>query len=68
MRDAIEIVTLVAEASEVKSLPKGAVVGDNCGGRTFNDNVAAALERRSCTGWKDVEKSGQNWTLILLDQ
>jgi len=65
--DSIEIVTVVAEPSEVRLLPKGAVVGDICGGRSFTDNVAAALERRSSRGWWDVTKGDQRWTLILIE-
>ena len=63
-----QIVTNVNGVSEVKTLPKGSLVGDLCGGRTFNDNIAAALERRSQCGWRDIEEAGQRWTLIELDR
>ncbi|MBY0508372.1 MAG: hypothetical protein K2X03_30950 [Bryobacteraceae bacterium] len=62
-----QIVTTLSQASEVKTLPKGTIVGDIFGGRTFNDNIAVALERRSCCGWRDWMESGQRWTLIELD-
>jgi len=62
------IVTNLTAVSEVKTLPKGALVGDLCGGRSFNDNIAAALERRSQCGWRDIEEAGQRWTLIELDR
>ncbi len=68
MMEENEVVTFLSEASEVNGLPKGAIVGDNCGGRSFNDNIAAALERRSCSGWQDVDKSGQQWTLIMIER
>lgn len=67
MWESIQIVTAVAEPSEVMRLPKGAVVGDVWGGRSFNDNVAAALERRSNGGWRDISQGDQKWTLILIE-
>jgi len=63
-----QIVTTLTEVSEVKTLPKGSRVGDLYGGRSFNDNIAAALERRSQCGWRDIEEAGQRWTLIELDR
>jgi hypothetical protein len=68
MWDTVEIVTALTEPSEVTRLPKGAVVGDVYGGRSFTDNVAAALERRSCGGWRDVRNGDQRWTLILIER
>ena len=67
MLETVEIVTLLTEASEVKGLPTGVVVGDKVGGRSFSDNVAAALERRSFGGWQDVSKGGEQWTLIYIE-
>jgi hypothetical protein len=63
-----EIITNLRAASEVNELPKGAVVGDCCGGRTFNDNVAAALERRSADGWNDVTEGETRWTVIRVQR
>lgn len=63
-----DIITNLSVASEVKELPKGAIVGDCCGGRSFNDNVAAALERRSADGWKDVSEGDTRWTLIRMER
>lgn len=63
-----KIVTMLNQPDEVRSLPKGAVVGDLFGGRTFNDNVAVALERRSHCGWRDCVENGERWTLIELDR
>ncbi len=68
MWDSIEIVTSVTEPSEVTRLPKGAIVGDIYGGRSFSDNVAVALERRSSGGWRDISKGDQKWTLILIER
>jgi len=62
-----EIVTSVADSTEVMRLPKGCIVGDLCGGRTFNDNIAAALERRSNSGWREVPDGTQQWTLIRIE-
>lgn len=68
MFDNTEIVTVVTEPREVTSLPAGTVVGDVWGGRSFTDNVAVALERRSSQGWKDVDRGDQRWTLIALER
>ena len=71
MRNDFEIVTTLRAVDEVRSLPKGAVVGDLYGGRSFNDNVAAALEQRSHSGWRDHEVptgTDERWTLIVLDR
>ena len=67
MLKSIEIVTRVSEPSEVTLLPKGAVVGDICGGRSFSDNVAAALEKRSTGGWHDISDGNEKWTLIVIE-
>jgi hypothetical protein len=67
MNSTIEIVTKV-EPSEVENLPKGCVVGDQFGGRSFNDNVAAALERRSYLGWNDYSEGDQTWTVIRIQR
>ena len=63
-----QIVTCVTEVFEVSALPRGAVVGDKCGGRSFNDNIAAALERRSFSGWQEFKDGAQSWTLIFIER
>lgn len=62
------IVTRLSQPSEVSELPKGAIVGDLVGGRSFNDNIAAALEKRSNCGWQDVCEGQERWTLICLER
>ena len=66
MTDDIQFVTSIAEPHGVNELPRGAVVGDRFGGRSFSDSVAAALERRSDSGWQDVVHREQQWTLIVV--
>jgi len=68
MAPANEIVTKVIEAAEVDNLPKGSLVGDQVGGRSFNDNVAAALERRSHIGWNDYRDGDHTWTVIQIQR
>lgn len=58
------VVQRIADIAEISGLPCGTTVGDRCGGRSFSDNVAVALERRSFHGWLDV----QGWTLIVIDR
>lgn len=60
------IVTHVDDASQAMALPKGAVVGDTYGGRSFNDNIAAVLENRSLAGWWEAVDGQHCWTLICL--
>ncbi len=67
MREALGIVTVLSEPIEVRQLPKGAIVGDQFGGRTFTDNVAAALERRSYRGWLELSDGNERWTLITIE-
>lgn len=64
--DVNKIVTCIADAREARALPCGVTVGDNCGGRSFNDNVAAVLESRSFGGWREVEVGEQRYTVIVL--
>jgi hypothetical protein len=67
--DGSQIVTCVSTVQEARSLPLGSVVGDSCGGLTFSDAVAAALEARSLCGWQDVEASpGDCWTVIVVNR
>ena len=67
--DTTSIVTKVASIKEARALPTGTVVGDLCGGLTFTDAVAAALESRSHGGWREVQATaGQVWTIIVLER
>ena len=67
--DPAAIVTKITGLNEANTLPPGSVVGDVHGGLTFSDPVAAVLENRSKSGWKEVQmKDGQIWTIIILDQ
>lgn len=61
-----DVITHVNDELEAKSLPCGAIVGDPVGGRSFNDNVAAILESRSYSGWREVTKGDKRWTVIVL--
>ena len=61
-----KIVTHLEDATEAKSLPTGVFVGDTCGGRSFNDNIAAVLESRSYAGWREVQDGQRSWTIILM--
>ena len=66
--DTASIVTRIANVKEARALPPGAVVGDQHGGLTFTDAVAAALEARSSGGWQEVQSpQGQTWTLIIVN-
>jgi hypothetical protein len=64
--DFSKVVTHVSDVSEARSLPCGITIGDTCGGRSFNDNVAFVLENRSLGGWREVEQDQQRWTVIVL--
>ncbi len=68
---AVDLSQTVTELSSVKAardLPVGSVVGDLHGGLTFNDAIAAALESRSTTGWREVRTADcETWTIIFLD-
>lgn len=66
--DTAAIIQTVANAKEAKALPRGSVVGDQHGGLTFTDAVAAALEARSTSGWQEVHSAGETWTIILLNR
>ena len=68
---AVDLSQVVSELSSVKAardLPAGSIVGDLHGGLTFTDAIAAALESRSTTGWREVRTSDcETWTIIILD-
>jgi crotonobetainyl-CoA:carnitine CoA-transferase CaiB-like acyl-CoA transferase len=67
--DTGNIVTKVSNVKEARALPPGTIVGDLHGGLTFTDAVAAALERRSTGGWREMQlPSGQIWTVIALNR
>jgi hypothetical protein len=61
------IITKIASVREARALPGGCVVGDQHGGLTFSDAVAAELEARSLEGWREVRCGGEIWTVILLN-
>ena len=67
--DGANIIRKIASAKEARSLPRGAVVGDQHGGLTFTDAVAAALEARSHGGWQELQTpTGETWTIIVVDR
>lgn len=67
--DPAAIVTKITGLNEANTLPLGSVVGDLHGGLTFSDSIAAILEHRSNSGWKEVQMTdGQIWTIIVLDR
>jgi hypothetical protein len=67
--DPSSIVGKLMNADEVDNLPRGTIVGDLCGGLTFSDTVAKALEARSTDGWQEIEApNGEIWTIIVLNR
>jgi hypothetical protein len=67
--DTSHLVTKLSTVKEAHLLPAGSVVGDQHGGLTFTDHVAAVLENRSMGGWREIKTpSGEIWTLIVLDR
>jgi len=63
------IITQLVSVRDVKALPRGSVIGDQQGGLTFSDAVAAALEARSDVGWREVvAPSCETWTVIVVDR
>ncbi len=67
--DCSNIIRRVVSPKEARSLPRGVVVGDQHGGLTFTDAVAAALESRSHAGWQELQTaSGDTWTVIVVDR
>lgn len=67
--DTASIVQKVTNAKEAGALPCGCVVGDQHGGLTFTDAVAAVLETRSIGGWQEMRMpSGEVWTVIVLNR
>lgn len=63
-----KLVTSVATVRDAKALPRGVAVGDQHGGCSFSDNVAAILEARSLQGWQDVGIGDDQWTVIIIDR
>jgi crotonobetainyl-CoA:carnitine CoA-transferase CaiB-like acyl-CoA transferase len=67
--DPVSIITRVTSTKEARALPAGTMVGDQHGGLTFTDAVAAALESRSMSGWQETHgPSGEIWTVIVLNR
>ena len=67
--DTSRIIGRVNGVKEARALPPGSVVGDMHGGLTFTDAVAAALERRSLSGWQEIQApAGQSWTVIMVNR
>ena len=62
------IIREVPTAETARKLPRGCIVGDRHGGVTFTDAVSTILQARSRRGWKEVELSGELWTVIVLDR
>jgi hypothetical protein len=67
--DTSSIITKLVTIKEARSLPAGAIVGDLHGGLTFTDAVAAALESRSASGWREIQaRNGEIWTIIIVNR
>jgi hypothetical protein len=67
--DTGSIVRRLTSPQEVRALVAGTIVGDQHGGLTFTDAVAAALEARSTGGWQEMQvPSGEIWTIIILNR
>ncbi len=64
--DFTKVITHISNDSEARALPRGVTIGDTCGGRSFNDNIAAILEARSLGGWREIEQDQERWTVIVL--
>ena len=65
--DTASIITKIVSAQEARALGPGTIVGDLHGGLTFTDAVAAALEARSNSGWREIQApNGEIWTIITL--
>jgi hypothetical protein len=65
--DPTSFITKCATAEEARSLLAGSVVADRHGGLTFSDEVAAVLEARSYGGWREIEFTGERWTIIFIN-
>jgi hypothetical protein len=63
-----KLVTSVPTVCDAKALPRGVAVGDQHGGCSFSDNVAAVLEARSLMGWQDIGIGDGRWTVIVIDR
>jgi hypothetical protein len=67
--DAKSIMTRIATVPDVRTLASGVIVGDLQGGLSFPDDLAAALEARSRSGWMEAAtETGDVWTVIVLDR
>ena len=67
--DVSSIIAKISNVREARGLPAGTVVGDRCGGLTFSDAIAAALEARSSGGWQETPgPQGEIWTVIVLNR
>jgi len=67
--DTSNIITQLASVKEARALPCGSVIGDLQGGLTFTDAVAAALEARSLSGWREIHTAeSETWTIIVIDR
>ena len=67
--DPAQVITHLASVREARALPPGSIVGDLQGGLTFSDAIAAALEARSLSGWREVHAPGcETWTIIVVDK
>ena len=60
------IIRHIADSLEARMLPCGAMIGDTCGGRSFNDNISHVLESRSLGGWRAIHEDQEEWTIIIL--
>lgn len=66
--DTASIIRKITTVKEARALPPGSIVGDQHGGLTFTDAIAAALESRSSGGWQEVQAGTETWTLIILNR
>jgi hypothetical protein len=67
--DCSSVISRVNNVKEARALPAGAVVGDQHGGLTFTDAIAAVLETRSMGGWQEIQDpSGEVWTVIIVNR
>jgi hypothetical protein len=67
--DTSNIITQLASVKEARTLPCGSVVGDLHSGLTFTDAIAAALEARSLSGWREIHTAAsETWTIIVMDR
>ena len=62
--DLDNVITRIESVEAARGLPRGSVVGDQAGGVSFNDAIAAVLESRSNSGWQEVS----GWTVIVIER